>query len=551
MKRLLALLLVPILAGFADAQFSDPNKEFLRSNGKFLAAFKEIVKKPSESTVRVLSIGKDSALGIIVGPDGWILTKAHDLKGHLSVRVKSGQTYDAKLVAIHTPHDLALLKIGAKGLTPIELSDSKNVMVGSWLAGVGLNEEPVSVGVVSVATRNLKGVLGAGQDITKMPYLGVAMEPTEGGIKVGQVMPNTPAAKAGIKANDLLFQFEGTDVREPDEFMKLLGKFKPGDTVKLKIRRGDMDLDFTPKLEARPKIPDGRGDFQNRMGSELSSRRTGYPTILQHDAIVFPADCGGPIVDLEGRVIGINICRAGRTESWVIPAEVIKPLLFEMMSGKFPPPSEKDWLSKLTLLEKIDSLRMSLAASEAAGTETSVAELREMLKNLELEQRSARDKTMTDSVDRMLVLIRDRLALMNEVAGYKWSHRMNVADPAREEELLKVLTAEGQKLNIPSATIKTFFTQQFEVSRKFQEERIAQWQKDGVTPEVKVKDLKELRPKIETVSKEMVQVLAKLQSCIYEPAVQNRLAAQAKTILTGNGINDGLRTKSLEWLSKR
>lgn len=70
------------------------------------------------------------------------------------------------------------------------------------------------------------------------------------------------------------------------------------------------------------------------MGSELSNRITGYATILQHDGVIRPRDCGGPLVDLDGRVVGMNVCRAGRTESWAIPAEIIQPLLGDLMSGR-------------------------------------------------------------------------------------------------------------------------------------------------------------------------------------------------------------------------
>jgi serine protease Do len=49
-----------------------------------------------------------------------------------------------------------------------------------------------------------------------------------------------------------------------------------------------------------------RGDFQNRMGSTLSVRRQGFPVILQHDMVIKPTDCGGPVVNLDGKVIGVN-----------------------------------------------------------------------------------------------------------------------------------------------------------------------------------------------------------------------------------------------------
>ena len=76
------------------------------------------------------------------------------------------------------------------------------------------------------------------------------------------------------------------------------------------------------------------------MGSVLSNRRGGFPKILQHDTVIKPADCGGPLVDLDGKVVGINIARAGRSESYAIPSEAVRELLLPLMSGMLPPPNE-------------------------------------------------------------------------------------------------------------------------------------------------------------------------------------------------------------------
>ena len=46
--------------------------------------------------------------------------------------------------------------------------------------------------------------------------------------------------------------------------------------------------------------------------------------ILQHDSVLKPSECGGPLVDLDGKVVGINIARAGRTETYAIPSEVVQ-----------------------------------------------------------------------------------------------------------------------------------------------------------------------------------------------------------------------------------
>src|SRR5262245_37601282 len=147
----LTLLVGLLLPARSEAQFSrDP---YLRTNPTFLKSFREVVAKPSESTVRIQCDGKDAALGMIVGPDGWILTKANDLKGEIAVKLQDGKVHEARWVGAHAQHDVALLKIEASGLKPIEFTDSKQVGVGNWLASVGQGEDPVAVGVVSVATR--------------------------------------------------------------------------------------------------------------------------------------------------------------------------------------------------------------------------------------------------------------------------------------------------------------------------------------------------------------------------------------------------------------
>src|SRR5438034_2409763 len=118
------------------------------------------------------------------------------------------------------------------------------------------------------------------------------------------------------------------------------------------------------------------------MGSALSSRRNGYPSILQHDSVVKPTECGGPIVDLDGKVIGINICRAGRVESWAVPAEAVQPLLFDLMAGKLPPKRE---LVTLTPEKQLEATRKALKKAEEDKTqaEKKLTELKTALAKLE------------------------------------------------------------------------------------------------------------------------------------------------------------------------
>src|SRR5436305_3434411 len=110
-----ALVATLLAAGFAPAQDIriNPRREtdlssIQRSNPKVLAAFRPALTKVAQSTVRVLSDGKAVALGTVVHWDGYIVTKASELKpGKLTVRDYDGHVYDATRVAANDTYDLA------------------------------------------------------------------------------------------------------------------------------------------------------------------------------------------------------------------------------------------------------------------------------------------------------------------------------------------------------------------------------------------------------------------------------------------------------------
>ena len=51
------------------------------------SAFREVVREVTNSTVRVLCDGRRAALGAIVEADGFILTKASELKGEVTCQL--------------------------------------------------------------------------------------------------------------------------------------------------------------------------------------------------------------------------------------------------------------------------------------------------------------------------------------------------------------------------------------------------------------------------------------------------------------------------------
>jgi serine protease Do len=148
----LSAIVLALVAGPAAAQRSGPRIE--QSPSKLLATFQPIVSQANAATVRIQCDEKDAALGTVVYSDGFILTKASELRGTITVKLGDGSSLAADIVSLHKPTDLALLKIGMKNLQTVAFSDSKKVPIGNWLAAGGTGSDPTAVGIVSVMTRD-------------------------------------------------------------------------------------------------------------------------------------------------------------------------------------------------------------------------------------------------------------------------------------------------------------------------------------------------------------------------------------------------------------
>jgi serine protease Do len=378
----LALTMCP-----ARAQEKEKGRDVpAKSDAKYLAAFRDVTAGPSASVARVLCEGKEAALGTVVGADGWVLTKASELSGKIECKFKDGRKLDAKLMGVQEQYDLALLKVEAKDLKPIVWADSKEAAPGDWVASPGLGEEPAAAGVVSVATRTLPArELRQSSVNPNSGFLGVTTEAGDGGPRVALVEKGSAADKAGLKVNDRLLAVSGKVIEDPEALMSAMQRTKPGQEVTLKVKRGDEELELKATLGKRPAGSD-RSDFQNRMGSALSNRRTGFPVILQHDTVLKPSDCGGPLIDLDGKAYGVNIARAGRVESYAVPSEVVLSLLPDLKSGKLAPPDDEAAAKRLAQAEtRVAELKAALekALSDKAAADKKAAEARDALDKAE------------------------------------------------------------------------------------------------------------------------------------------------------------------------
>jgi serine protease Do len=281
-----------------------------------------------ERTRREQSLGS----GIIISPDGYILTANHVVEGMDEIKVAipdSKQEYTAKVVGADPLTDVAVLKIDATGLPAVTLGDSDQLEVGDVVLAIGNPfrvGRSVAMGIVSGLGRsglagfnqyqdfiqtdaainrgNSGGALvdaegrligintaiipsrgGGNQGIgfavpinlarhvmerlisggkVARGYLGIHMQDvdadlapffnlsSQNGALVDDVMPGTPADKAGIKSGDFVTEFNGKGVDDRNSLQLAISECAPGSDATLKLNRNGATKTLTVKLAELP-----------------------------------------------------------------------------------------------------------------------------------------------------------------------------------------------------------------------------------------------------------------------------------------------------------
>ena len=86
-------------------------------------------------------------------------------------------------------------------------------------------------------------------------YLGVQTTDATGGARVAKVTAGGPAAKAGLRAGDVITSFDGKQVSDAASISGLVNDHKPGDKVNLVVRRAGAEKTLTVSLAERPASP--------------------------------------------------------------------------------------------------------------------------------------------------------------------------------------------------------------------------------------------------------------------------------------------------------
>jgi serine protease Do len=152
-------------------------------------------------------IGAGLGSGFITDPNGTIVTNAHVVSGatRVSVAMRDGKTFPAKVLGVDEQNDLAVLKIDASNLPVAPLGNSDDVIIGEWAIAIGNpygfllgNTEPsVTAGVISATGRNLIGQAEGGGAYVDMIQTDASINPGNS----GGPLVNADGAVIGVNAS--------------------------------------------------------------------------------------------------------------------------------------------------------------------------------------------------------------------------------------------------------------------------------------------------------------------------------------------------------------
>lgn len=131
----------------------------------------------------------------------------------------------------------------------------------------------------------------------------------------------------------------------------------------------------------------------------------------------------------------------------------------------------------------------------------------------------------------------ERLALMEDVARFKWNAKAAIEDLPRERQIIDGLKSEAQAMGIPAPWAERFFRAQIEAAKVIQREAFAQWEKAGAGRFQHVPDLAtEIRPKLDALTPRLLRELAAAWPALADPSQRERIAA-AMQRMPGAGVH--------------
>ena len=301
-----------------DLPGKSPNQ---RSHYTVLRTFRDTAGAHWMSTVRLMHGGEQLAMGLIVDANGWIVSKSSELPdGALTCRTFDAKQTPARVVLRRGDLDLALVKVDADDLPAAKLDRNEAVVVGSFVSTSDSKAVPMAMGAISVLPR----MIGSSQAV-----LGVRLDESDKGVVTTRVLESGGAARAGILNGDVILAVNGTRSKSLRKIQELIAANRSGDRIEITISREGKEQDLDAQLTDMNIVLSDPTEAE--VNGEISARASDFISAFQHDTVLTPNQCGGPLVNLQGKIVGLNIARGSRVHCYALPMDVLVPAIDDML----------------------------------------------------------------------------------------------------------------------------------------------------------------------------------------------------------------------------
>lgn len=295
-----------------------------------LKAFEELTHPFNNSIVRFWRRGRQIVSGTIVTSDGLIVTKSSELMSrNFEVELPNGDRVPGRVVKRIPENDLLFVKVDSHfppvnfDHPPETAKEISAMPLGSLVVAVGYQGKPVAMGVRSVQVRNLSE---AGYAV-----LGVHLGTEQDDLSIKRFTRGSAARKSGMRRGDRIVKINQETIENLDQLRAKLHSLTPNTRVPIEFEREGRVAATLVKLGSSIARAD-QAAAGYPQGGRLSRKRLEFTDALQTDTPFAPKDTGTPLVDLQGRVLGLNIARAGRIKSYTLPGKTIMDAIKDIQS---------------------------------------------------------------------------------------------------------------------------------------------------------------------------------------------------------------------------